>query len=105
MLAGEALVGAGVRAWDLLVATEGGADTIAVRLRRACTVRRIADGPAVAHAEHIVFVRRKHAANYREMRSLAAQLAELATATVDEFLDWFASSLANRFSRSSSTRT
>jgi hypothetical protein len=58
MLAGDALIGAGVRAGDLLVATEGGADTIAVRCRRTCTVRRIADGPAVAHAEgHIVFVR------------------------------------------------
>jgi hypothetical protein len=56
MLAGEAVIGAGVRAGDLLAATEGGADTIAVRCRRACTVRRIADGPAVAHAEgHIVF--------------------------------------------------
>src|SRR5262249_36381538 len=30
MLAGEGLIGAGVRAGDLLVATEGGADTIAV---------------------------------------------------------------------------
>jgi hypothetical protein len=58
MLAGEALIGAGVRTGDLLVATEGGVDTIAVRCRRACTVRRIADGPAVAHAEgHIVFAR------------------------------------------------
>jgi hypothetical protein len=57
-LGGTALVGAGVRAGDLLVATEGGADTIAVRCRRTCTVRRIGDGPAVAHAEgHIVFVR------------------------------------------------
>jgi hypothetical protein len=57
-LSGEALVGAGVRPGDLLVATEGGADTIAIRCRHACTVRRIADGPAVAHAEgHIVFVR------------------------------------------------
>jgi len=57
-LSGGALVGAGVRPGDLLVATEGGADTIAIRCRRACTVRRIADGPAVAHGEgHIVFVR------------------------------------------------
>ena len=56
-LAGEALVGAGVHSGDLLVATEGGADTIAVRCRRACTVRHIANGPAAAHAEgHIVFV-------------------------------------------------
>jgi len=53
-LPGEALR---VRPGDLLVATEGGADTIAVRCRHACTVRRVADGPAVAHAEgHIVFV-------------------------------------------------
>jgi hypothetical protein len=58
MLAGEALIGAGARPGDLLVATEGGADTIAVRCRRACTVSRIADGPAVAHAEgHIAFAR------------------------------------------------
>ena len=57
-ITGSALIGAGVRAGDLLVATEGGADTIAVRCRRTCTVRRIADGPAVAHAEgHIVFAR------------------------------------------------
>jgi hypothetical protein len=55
-LPGAALVEAGVRTGDLLVATEGGGDTIAVRCRRMCTVRRIADGPAVAHAEgHIVF--------------------------------------------------
>jgi hypothetical protein len=57
-ITGSALIGAGVRAGDLLVGTEGGADTIAVRCRRTCTVRRIADGPAVAHAEgHIVFAR------------------------------------------------
>jgi hypothetical protein len=58
MLTGEVLIGAGVRAGDLLVATEGGADTIAVLCRRTCAVRLIADGPAVAHAEgHIVFAR------------------------------------------------
>jgi hypothetical protein len=63
MIAGDALIGAGLRAGDLLVATEGGADTIAVRCRRTCTVRRIADGPAVAHAEgHIVFARLGRAA-------------------------------------------
>src|SRR5262249_3661861 len=57
-IAGSALIGAGVRAGDLLVASEGTADTIAVRCRPSCTVRRIADGPAVAHAEgHIVFAR------------------------------------------------
>jgi len=57
-LTGAALLRAGVRSGDLLVATEGGADTIAVRCRRTCTVRHVADGPAVAHAEgHIVFAR------------------------------------------------
>ena len=55
-LAGDAILRAGVRSGDLLVATEGGADTIVVRCRRTCTADRIADGPTVAHAEgHIVF--------------------------------------------------
>ncbi len=59
MLPGKALVSTGVRGGDLLVATEGGADTIRIRCRRACTARRVADGPPTAHAEgHIVFVRR-----------------------------------------------
>ena len=55
-LTGSALFDAGVRPGDLLAASEGGADTIAIRCDRRCTVRHIADGPAVAHAEgHIVF--------------------------------------------------
>jgi hypothetical protein len=55
-LAGSDLASAGVRPGDLLVATEGGAHTIAVRCEETCTVRHIADGPAVTHAEgHIVF--------------------------------------------------
>jgi len=55
-LAGSDLLSAGVRAGDLLVATEGGAHTIAVRCEQTCTTRHIADGPAVAHPEgHIVF--------------------------------------------------
>jgi hypothetical protein len=47
----------GVRAGDLLVATEGGALTDAVRCGRAgCSVREVAAGPAIAHAEgHIAF--------------------------------------------------
>jgi hypothetical protein len=59
-VAGAALQRAGVRAGDLLAATEGGAITVAVRCgRRACAVRRVAHGPAVAHAEgHIVFAAR-----------------------------------------------
>ena len=55
-LPGSELIKAGVRPGDLLVAGEGGAQTIAVRCGTTCTVRHIADGPAVAHAEgHIAF--------------------------------------------------
>jgi hypothetical protein len=55
-LPGPGLIKAGVRPGDLLVATEGGARTIAVRCASSCTVRYIAAGPAVSHAEgHIVF--------------------------------------------------
>jgi len=50
------LVRAGVQSGDLLVASEGGAETLDVRCRRTCTVRHIAAGPAATHAEgHIVF--------------------------------------------------
>jgi hypothetical protein len=53
------LARAGVRAGDLLVATEGGARTIDVRCAASCTVREVAAGPAIAHAEgHIVFASR-----------------------------------------------
>jgi hypothetical protein len=41
----------GVRPGDLLVATEAGAQTFAVRCRLTCTVRRIGQGPTVTHAE------------------------------------------------------
>lgn len=55
-LPGAELIRAGVRAGDLLVATEGSARTIVVRCATTCTVRYIADGPAITHAEgHIVF--------------------------------------------------
>ena len=50
---------AGVAAGDLLVATEGGAETVAVRCRKGkgCSVRAIGQGPSVAHAEgHIAFL-------------------------------------------------
>jgi len=54
---GPELIAAGVRAGDLLVATEGGAQTDAIRCGRAsCRVRHVADGPAIAHLEgHILF--------------------------------------------------
>ena len=55
-LPGSELVKAGVRPGDLLVATEGGARTIVVSCAHSCTVRYIAAGFAVSHAEgHIVF--------------------------------------------------
>jgi hypothetical protein len=55
-VSGPGLVRAGVHPGDLLVASEGGAKTIAVRCARTCSVRKIADGPATSHAEgHIVF--------------------------------------------------
>jgi hypothetical protein len=57
-LGGLELRRAGVAGGDLLIATEGGARTDAIRCARACQVREVADGPAVAHGEgHIVFAR------------------------------------------------
>jgi hypothetical protein len=47
----RALAAAGVRAGDLLVATEGGAYTDAIACAASCAVRHVADGPAVAHLE------------------------------------------------------
>jgi hypothetical protein len=56
-LPAAALTRAGIRAGDLLVATEGGAQTIDVRCTATCAVRYVAAGPAIAHAEgHIVFL-------------------------------------------------
>ncbi|MBV9452104.1 MAG: hypothetical protein JO345_40085 [Streptosporangiaceae bacterium] len=55
-LSGAALTKAGIQPGDLLVAAEGGALTIDVRCATTCTVRYIADGPPIAHAEgHIGF--------------------------------------------------
>jgi len=56
VLAGADLARASLRPGELIVATEAGARTIAVRCTRRCTVRRVAEGPMVAHAEgHITF--------------------------------------------------
>jgi hypothetical protein len=54
-----ALRAARVRSGDLLVATEGGALTDAIRcMSLGCAVRLVAKGPAVAHIEgHIAFAR------------------------------------------------
>jgi hypothetical protein len=55
-LPGSELIKAGVRPGDLLVATEGGARTIVVSCTTSCTVRYVAAGFAVSHAEgHIAF--------------------------------------------------
>ena len=56
-LRGTDLVRAGVRAGDLVVATEAGAITISVHCARRCIVRRIGEGPVATHGEgHITFV-------------------------------------------------
>ena len=56
-LAGPVLLAAGVHPGDLLVATEGGARTLDVTCVSSCTVRHVADGPTVTHAEgHIAFL-------------------------------------------------
>lgn len=55
-IGGRELLNAGVRAGDLLLASEGGAQTVAVRCGGSCSVRNVADGPAIAHGEgHIAF--------------------------------------------------
>lgn len=60
MLAGTALARANLHPGDLIVATEAGAKTLAVRCGRRCSVRPVADGPTVTHAEgHITFVSRR----------------------------------------------
>ena len=53
-----ALATAGARPGDLLVATEGGAKTDAISCgATTCSVRHVADGPAIAHPEgHIAIV-------------------------------------------------
>jgi hypothetical protein len=50
-LPGAELVKAGVRAGDLLAATEASARTIVVHCGHSCTVRYIAIGPDITHAE------------------------------------------------------
>ena len=57
-LTSAALAAAGARPGDLLVATEGGAKTDAVRCTaRGCGVRHVADGPAIAHGEGHIAIR------------------------------------------------
>jgi hypothetical protein len=57
-VSGAALVRAGVRAGDLLVATESGARTIRIRCRAQCSVTQIGQGPTETHGEgHIAIAR------------------------------------------------
>jgi hypothetical protein len=57
-LSGRSLLRAGVHPGDLIVAGEGGAQTVSVRCRRTCSVDHFADGPTAAHPEgHIIFAR------------------------------------------------
>jgi hypothetical protein len=59
-IGGSSLLAAGAREGDLLVATEAGAETDAIRCGgSSCQVRHVADGPSGAHLEgHIVFAGR-----------------------------------------------
>src|SRR5262245_22734128 len=51
-----ALRGRDIRMGDLLVASEGGAQTDAIRCGRRCRLWHVADGPTHAHVEgHLVF--------------------------------------------------
>jgi hypothetical protein len=52
-LGAAALTAAGVQPGDVLVATEGGGTTIAVRCAATCTAVSVADGPAGGHTGHI----------------------------------------------------
>ncbi|HEX3564075.1 MAG TPA: hypothetical protein VHU17_01775 [Acidimicrobiales bacterium] len=55
-LAGSELERAGVHPGDLLVASEGGAQTISIRCSQTCSLSHIGSGPTATHAEgHIVF--------------------------------------------------
>ena len=55
-LPGAELIQAGFRPGDLLAATEASARSIAVHCGHRCTVRHVAIGPALSHAEgHIAF--------------------------------------------------
>ena len=57
ILARKGLSRANLHPGELIVATEAGAKTLAVRCARLCKIRHVADGPRVTHAEgHITFL-------------------------------------------------
>jgi hypothetical protein len=55
-MSGYDLVKSGVRAGDLIIASEAGAQTIVIRCTSACTTRPIGEGPATSHVEGHVMV-------------------------------------------------
>lgn len=56
LLTGAALLAAGVRPGDLIVVSEGAAETIVVHCATSCTARHIANGYPISHGEgHVVF--------------------------------------------------
>lgn len=97
-----ALRDAGVRDGDLVVATEGGARTIAVRCAASCVVNDIGAGPAAAHGEGHVLLVADHAlpsppvlpvagnlGAAAQTQSLALRIALLALAVVAIMVIWF----------------
>jgi hypothetical protein len=55
-LSSATLAAFGLGPGDLIVASEGGAQTVLIRCSATCTARHILDGPATAHVEgHLVF--------------------------------------------------
>jgi hypothetical protein len=60
ILTGASLSRANLHPGELIVATEAGAKTLAIRCAQRCTTRHVADGPTVTHAEgHITFIPRR----------------------------------------------
>ena len=57
-LPGSELISEGARPGDLLVASEGSAQTLLVRCASTCSLKYVAIGPSITHGEgHIVFTR------------------------------------------------
>jgi hypothetical protein len=73
VLTAAAVSRARLHAGELLVATEAGAKTLAVRCGRVCKIRRVADGSERAHAEgHITFLLKR--SNKHSSRKACGQI-------------------------------
>ena len=68
-LRGLEFVRAGVQPGDLLVATEGGAITFAIRCRQRCTVRQIGRGPTATQGEGDLTVEASSKDEYDRVRA------------------------------------